>query len=110
MEWINGEQTIYGSAHCGGVCNDPVGRLGHVGYLPVQDGPTDLGVWHTYSVEINRMPTGSDGWKTEVIRWTMDKLIRMKLNGTQVGDEATWAKLARSPMSIVFNVAVGGDW
>lgn len=32
------------------------------------------------------------------------------LTGEQLGDEGVWGTLARSPLFIILNLAVGGDW
>jgi beta-glucanase (GH16 family) len=103
FEQVNGQMTGYGTIHCGtypgGPCGEPNGKGGHVGLS--DDG------WHTWTVRIDR--TAGD-WKREVIYWLLDGAVYFSVTGAQVGDQAVWATLAHSPMYIILNVAVGGNW
>ncbi|KAL2017917.1 hypothetical protein VTK56DRAFT_1509 [Thermocarpiscus australiensis] len=105
METVNGLPAAYGTAHCGsfpgGPCNEPVGRGGVVA-LP------DTG-FHTWTLQIDRSAGGGD-WRGEVIRWLYDGRVYHSLSGADIGDEGVWGTLAHSPMFMILNVAVGGDW
>ncbi|KAK3935505.1 beta-glucanase [Diplogelasinospora grovesii] len=104
METVNGILTGYGTAHCGsfpgGTCNEPVGKAGTTG-IP------DNG-WHTWSIKIDR--TNSASYTTESISWLLDGNVYHTLTGAELGDEGVWATLAHSPLFIILNLAVGGDW
>ncbi|KAH8887835.1 concanavalin A-like lectin/glucanase [Thozetella sp. PMI_491] len=103
METVNGVATGYGTAHCGtasgGVCNEPYGKGAAVG-VP------DNG-FHTWTIKIDR--TNGD-WRNEIITWLMDGQVYHTLTGNDVGDEGVWGTLAHSPLFILLNLAVGGDW
>jgi beta-glucanase (GH16 family) len=103
FEQVDGVPTGYGTAHCGqipgGVCNEPSGRPGTIG-IPSND-------FHTWSIKIDRTP---GDWTQEVISWSMDGSVYHTLRGGDLGDQGTWATLAHSPLFIILNLAVGGDW
>lgn len=104
MEQVNGDPTGYGTVHCqetpGGACNEPTGRGNKVS-MP-QDSE-----FHTWAVRIDRT---SNDWKTESIQWTLDGKGFHSLTGAEIGDQGVWATLAHSPMYVLLNVAVGGNW
>ena len=105
METVNGLPTGYGTVHCGdegggGPCNEPIGRGGTVAV-------EDFG-WHTWTLQVDR--TSAGGWKSEVIRWLRDGKVFWELTGEAVGVEGVWGTLAHSPMFVILNVAIGGDW
>ncbi|KAK3486865.1 concanavalin A-like lectin/glucanase domain-containing protein [Neurospora hispaniola] len=107
METVNGLMTGYGTVHCGGdvalggPCNEPVG-IPHTALL------LDYG-WHTWSLSIDRTNPGGD-WRAEKISWMLDGQVFGTLTGAEINDEGVWATLARSPLFIILNLAVGGDW
>jgi beta-glucanase (GH16 family) len=106
METVNGLPTGHGTLHCGattsgGPCAEPTGRTGAVA-LP-DDG------WHTWSLQIDRT-NAAGGWAGEVIKFLKDGQVFFQVSGAQLGDEGIWATLAHSPLFIILNVAVGGDW
>lgn len=105
METINGQFTNYGTVHCGnfpgGACNEPVGRAKTVG--------VDVNDWHTYRLKVDRRVPGGN-WQDETIQWEVDGQVYHTLRGSEIGEEGVWATLARSPMFMILNVAVGGDW
>ena len=103
METINGAPTAYGTTHCGspqgGPCNEPVGR-------PSTTPLGDNG-WHRWSIRFDR--TNPD-WRAESIQWLVDGNVYNTLRGADIADQAVWSTLAHSPMFIILNVAVGGNW
>ncbi|KAK4186000.1 concanavalin A-like lectin/glucanase domain-containing protein [Podospora australis] len=103
METINGVPATYGTVHCGsfpgGPCNEPVGRAQSTGISPTG--------WHTYTVRINRQ---AGNWRDEFIQWERDGEVYHTLTGAAINDEGVWGTLAHSPLFILLNVAVGGDW
>ncbi|KAK4466310.1 concanavalin A-like lectin/glucanase domain-containing protein [Cladorrhinum samala] len=105
METINGQFTNYGTVHCGsfpgGACNEPIGRAQTFG-VSVND-------WHTYRLKVDRRAPGGN-WQDETIQWEVDGQVFHTLRGSDIGEEGVWATLARSPMFMILNVAVGGDW
>lgn len=103
FERVNGDMIGYGTVHCGeeggGVCNEPNGLGRHVA-LATND-------FQTWSIVIDRR---CDSWETEKITWLLDGKPFHSLTGAQLGDQNVWATLAHSPMYVLLNVAVGGNW
>ncbi|KAM5353652.1 hypothetical protein ACJ41O_000302 [Fusarium nematophilum] len=103
FERVNGDLTGYGTVHCGheggGPCNEPEG-LGKDVVIPDND-------FHTWSIVVDRR---AKSWRDETITWLLDGAPFHSLAGAQLGDQGTWATLAHSPMYILLNVAVGGNW
>lgn len=103
LEQINGDMTAHGTVHCGdaagGLCNEPTG-LAQTTEIPDND-------WHDWAVVIDRT---SGNWETETISWSLDGHVFHVLKGGDLGDQGHWATVAHSPMYILLNVAVGGNW
>ncbi|KAH6897496.1 concanavalin A-like lectin/glucanase domain-containing protein [Thelonectria olida] len=103
FERVNGDLTGYGTVHCGqaggGPCDEPNG-LGQPVTIPNND-------FHYWALVVDRT---SGNWQTETITWLLDGQPYHTLTGAELGDEGTWATLAHSPMYILLNVAVGGNW
>ncbi|KAK0615226.1 concanavalin A-like lectin/glucanase domain-containing protein [Bombardia bombarda] len=104
METVNGIPTAYGTAHCGtnpgGPCNEPIGRSNTVS-IPNND-------FHTWTIKIDR--TNAGNFRDEVITWLRDGQVYNTLTGADLGDEGVWGTLAHSPLFMILNLAVGGDW
>ncbi|KAJ9156633.1 Glycoside hydrolase family 16 protein [Pleurostoma richardsiae] len=98
FEQVNGLLTAYGTAHCT-TCNEPTGRGGQVA--------TDNSEWHTYAIKVDRT---SNNWATESVTWLRDGVEYFTLTGATVADEGTWGTLAHSPLFLILNLAVGGDF
>jgi len=105
MERVNGLDTGYGTVHCGqfpgGACNEPTGRGGAV-HIPDNN-------WHTWTVRIDRT-AASGNWRDELIQWLYDGQVYNTLRGADIGVEGVWGTLAHSPVYLLLNLAVGGDW
>ncbi|ETS84111.1 hypothetical protein PFICI_02136 [Pestalotiopsis fici W106-1] len=103
FEQVNGVPTAYGTLHCGttvgGPCAEPLGRQAAT-TLPA-DG------FNTWGVRIDR--TNSD-WTLQTIQWQLNGATFNTVTGADIADEGTWATLAHSPLYILLNLAVGGDW
>ncbi|KAI1079755.1 glycoside hydrolase family 16 protein [Whalleya microplaca] len=103
FEQVNGLPTGYGTLHCAtgttNPCLEPIGRKGTVIM------PTDG--FHVWSVTIDRT---NDDWTQQTISWQLDGNTFTTTTGAQIGDAATWSALAHSPLYLILNVAVGGDW
>ncbi|CAJ2502981.1 Uu.00g103750.m01.CDS01 [Anthostomella pinea] len=103
FEQVNGAATGYGTLHCGsdsgGPCNEPTGRAGSVA-LPTED-------FHTWGVTIDL--TNPD-WTAQTISWQLDDATYSTVTGAEIGDAPIWSSLAHSPLYMILNVAVGGDW
>ncbi|KEY68250.1 hypothetical protein S7711_04781 [Stachybotrys chartarum IBT 7711] len=102
-EQVNGDMEAHGTLHCGefpgGVCNEPTG-IAKTTSIPDNE-------FHTWSIAVDRT---SNNWQTETITWLSDGNPYHVLTGAELGDEGVWATLAHSPMYLLLNVAVGGDW
>ncbi|KFA67152.1 hypothetical protein S40285_07293 [Stachybotrys chlorohalonatus IBT 40285] len=84
-EQVNRDMEAHGALHCGeslaGVCNEPTGIAKTTSIPDNED--------HHLAVRRQPLP---------------------RLDGSELGDEGVWATLARSPMYLLLDVAVGGDW
>ncbi|KAL8308951.1 hypothetical protein RB597_000037 [Gaeumannomyces tritici] len=104
METVNGVLSGHGTTHCdvypGGICNEGLG-IGATVPLPNQD-------WHTWRLEVDRR--GKQSWRDETITWYMDGRQFHQISGARIDNERVWTSLAHSPLYIIFNVAIGGDW
>ncbi|KAK6715922.1 hypothetical protein SNK04_006876 [Fusarium graminearum] len=103
LENINGEKIGYGAVHCdktpGGICNEPGGIASNID-LPDSN-------FHVWRVQFNRR---SSNYRSQTITWYRDGRVFHRVTGAQIGNPNTWKTLCQSPLFIIFNVAVGGDW
>jgi beta-glucanase (GH16 family) len=103
MENINGQTEGFGTAHCGimngGPCQEPVGLSAGI-TIPDLD-------YHIWRVIWNRQ---SDDWLEQSITWYMDGAQYHQITGTTVGNQSAWIAMAQSPLYLILNVAVGGNW
>ncbi|KAF7541803.1 hypothetical protein G7054_g235 [Neopestalotiopsis clavispora] len=104
FEQVDGVPTAYGTLHCGtsvgGPCVEPLGKQSST-TLPAD------GSFNTWGVRIDR--TNSD-WSQQTIEWQLNGATFNTVTGADIADEGTWATLAHSPLYILLNLAVGGDW
>jgi beta-glucanase (GH16 family) len=103
FEQVNGVATGHGTLHCGSVpggpCHETTGLGGTVG-MPL-DG------FHEWSVRVDL--TSSD-WRAQAISFLLDGRAYFTVRGADLNDGPVWSTLAHSPLYMVMNVAVGGDW
>lgn len=103
FENVNGQAIGHATVHCdvypNGLCNEPTGLTNST---PLPDNQ-----FHVWRVEINRK---SNNFKQQTITWFMDGKQFHQVTGTQIDDADVWASLAQSPLYIILNVAVGGNW
>ncbi|KAI0877499.1 glycoside hydrolase family 16 protein [Hypoxylon argillaceum] len=103
FEQVNGVATGHGTLHCGdnpgGPCHETTGRSGTV--------PMALTGFHTWSVKIDL--TNAD-WRAQTIAFMLDGATYYTVSGADLNDGPVWSTLAHSPMYMILNVAVGGDW
>lgn len=103
MENVNGQKIGYGAVHCdqapGGICNEPNGIASNV-QLPDSN-------YHVWRVQFDRR---SSNLRSQSITWYLDGRVFHRVTGAQVGNAKVWKSLCHSPMFVIFNVAVGGDW
>lgn len=103
MEQVSGGPTAYATAHCGvypgGPCQEPLGRQASIGLIDDN--------WHTWAVTID---VRDANWTRQTIIWTKDGQEFQRLTGSDIADQPTWGTLAHSPLYILMNVAVGGNW
>ncbi|KAH7030797.1 glycoside hydrolase family 16 protein [Microdochium trichocladiopsis] len=104
FEQVSGHDQGWGTVHCGhmggGPCNEPSG-LQTSTVLPAD------GVFNEWAVTIDL--TNPD-WRAQTLTWQLNGNTFKSLCGADLGDEATWATLAHSPLYLTLNVAVGGNW
>ncbi|KAF5589855.1 endo-1 3(4)-beta-glucanase [Fusarium pseudoanthophilum] len=103
MENVNGQKIGYGAVHCdkapGGICNEPNGIASNV-QLPDSK-------YHVWRVQFDRR---SSNLRSQSITWYLDGRVFHRVTGAQVNNTKVWKSLCHSPMFVIFNVAVGGDW
>ncbi|KAH6649171.1 beta-glucanase [Truncatella angustata] len=100
FEQVNGVPTAYGTVHCdASACDEPNGLKATVA-MPTEG-------FNTYGVRIDL--TNSD-WTQQTIQWQLNGVTYNTLTGATIADQGIWATLAHSPLYILLNVAVGGDW
>ncbi|KAI1366144.1 glycoside hydrolase family 16 protein [Xylaria arbuscula] len=103
FEQVNGLATGHGTLHCGsesgGPCHETTGRSGTV--------PMALNGFHTWSVKIDL--TNSD-WRAQTISFQVDGNTYYTVSGADLNDAPVWSTLAHSPLYMILNVAVGGNW
>jgi beta-glucanase (GH16 family) len=105
MENVDGQNTEYGTLHCGtapgGPCNEFNGRGGHTPCALT----TCQEAFHTYRVEIDRSAS------PEQIRWYLDGQVFWHVSSTDPGmDATTWANAVDHPFFIIFDLAMGGGF
>ncbi|KAK8096066.1 glycoside hydrolase family 16 protein [Apiospora kogelbergensis] len=103
METVNGQLLGHGTIHCdvypGGVCNEPTG-IGAQVAIPDQ-------AWHVWRIEFDLR---NGDWAAQTLQWSLDGNVFQTVSGARIGNQAVWNALAHSPMYILLNMAVGGDW
>ncbi|KAL7940615.1 family 16 glycoside hydrolase [Trichoderma barbatum] len=99
FEQINGAMAGQGTIHCEQSQSQTCGMFGKVTI------PNDS--FHTWVLRIDRTPTT---WQAETLEWYMDGIPFFKITGTDISNQTTWSTIAQSPMYIILNLAVGGDW
>ncbi|KAI1178080.1 glycoside hydrolase family 16 protein [Nemania sp. FL0916] len=103
FEQVNGIATGHGTLHCGsnqgGPCHETTGRSGTIA-MPLEG-------FHTWSVKIDL--TNGD-WRAQTISFQMDGNTYSTVSGADINDAPVWSTLAHSPMYMILNVAIGGDW
>jgi beta-glucanase (GH16 family) len=103
FENINGQNSVHGVAHCDtypyGACLEPVGLAAET---PLLDNKM-----HVWRIEINRT---ASSWEDQTITWFSDGKQYHKIEGGELFDSGVWASLAQSPLYLILNVAMGGDW
>ncbi|KAF4339893.1 endo-1 3(4)-beta-glucanase [Fusarium beomiforme] len=103
MENVNGQQIGYSAVHCdkapGGICNEPNGISSNT---PLPDAN-----FHVWRVQFDRR---SSNLRSQSITWYMDGKVFNRVTGAQIGNATVWKALCHSPLYVIFNVAVGGDW
>ncbi|KAI1432677.1 glycoside hydrolase family 16 protein [Xylaria sp. CBS 124048] len=103
FEQVNGVPQGHGTLHCGtaqgGPCHETNGLSGTVS-MPL-DG------FHTWSVEIDLT---NSNWRSQSIAFQLDGKTYYTVTGADLNDAPVWSTLAHSPLYMIFNVAVGGNW
>ncbi|KAI1328493.1 putative endo-1,3(4)-beta-glucanase [Xylariaceae sp. FL0255] len=103
LETIDGQFTGHGTVHCdvspGGICDETTGLGGPVSFSG--------NGWQTWSVEIDRT---ASAWQQNSITFKLNGNEYWQVTGATIGDLSVWQTLVASPLYIIVNVAVGGDW
>ncbi|KAI1331665.1 glycoside hydrolase family 16 protein [Xylariaceae sp. FL0255] len=103
FEQVNGVMEGHGTLHCG---TDPGGPCDETDGISAEVALADDD-FHTWSVKIDL--TNSD-WTAQTISFQLDGNTYQTVTGASINDQAVWSTLAHSPMYMILNVAVGGDW
>ena len=103
MENINGQNTWYGTLHCGvnpgGPCNETTG----IGANASGFSPSLQTSYHVYRLEFDKSVS------PQQLRWYVDGVQRHTVNATQV-DATTWDNATNHGFFVIFNLAIGGGW
>lgn len=103
LENVNGNNTLYGTFHCGvnpgGPCNETNGIGGNTSAA----NPTLQAAFHTYRIEWDKSVSPNQ------IRWYLDGVQYHTVNENQV-DATTWTNAFNHGYFIILNVAMGGGW
>lgn len=103
LEQVNGNNTAYGTLHCGtnpgGPCNESTG-LGHSTACP---GAACSGAWHDYTVILDRSTS------PEQLRWYVDGTRYGTVTSAQTGTTA-WNNATHHGFFMILNVAMGGGF
>lgn len=97
FEQINGDMMGYGTIHCD---ESPECGLSRGVIIPDND-------FHTWALRIDRT---SGNWQTETLELLLDGTVFFSMNGIDIGNQETWSILAQSPLYLILNLAVGGNY
>lgn len=97
FEQINGDMIGHGTIHCD---ESPECGLSREVILPDND-------FHTWALKIDRT---SGNWQTETLELLLDGTVFFSIRGIDIGNQETWSSLAQSPLYVILNVAVGGNY
>ena len=104
MENVQGQNTEYGTFHCGvapgGPCNEYNGLGGTTSCVT---GGTCQSGFHTYAVEWDQSVS------PQQLRWYLDGVQFFHVDSTQV-DATTWANATDHGYFLILNVAMGGSF
>jgi beta-glucanase (GH16 family) len=101
LEAINADGKGHGTLHCGTVQGGPCHEMAGLGST------TSLaaGVFHKWTFVVDRTESA---WWQQSLTWYRDGAEYHRVSGADIGDFATWVKIAHSPFFLILNVAVGG--
>ncbi|KAJ6788624.1 hypothetical protein PWT90_10145 [Aphanocladium album] len=103
METVNGELTGHGTLHChvspGGICNEGTGITSNVKF--------DNRGWYTWRLDLDLSPSD---WSQQKILWFLNGQQFHAVSGAQINNQLVWSSLTASPLFLILNVAVGGNW
>ncbi|MFZ6027001.1 MAG: glycoside hydrolase family 16 protein [Chloroflexota bacterium] len=103
MENINGQNTWYGTLHCGTNPGGPCNETSGIGANASGFSPSLQAGFHTYRVEWDKSVTPNQ------VRWYVDGIQRHSVNASQL-DATTWSNAFDHGYFIILNVAIGGGW
>lgn len=103
LESPNGVSRTWHTVHCGTNPGGPCDETNGVG----GDAAFSRGEFHVVSVEISRE---AGNWQDEEVRYAVDGVPSVTINGGRIGDFGAWEGLVHSPMFLLLNVAVGGGF
>lgn len=103
MENVNGQNTEYGTLHCGTNPGGPCNETSGIGGSTPGGSPSLQTAFHTYRIEFDRSVS------PEEIRWYLDGVKFHTVKANQV-DATTWTNATNHGFFIILNVAIGGGW
>ncbi len=102
LENVNGDNLVHGTLHCGVENGGPCHEHNGLGAQTTCPGGPCQGRWHTYALEWDRSTS------PEQLRWYVDGTQYHTVKSSDM-DASAWAKATHGGMTIIFNVAIGGD-
>ena len=102
LENVNGDGKVHGTLHCGVENGGPCNEHNGLGAQTTCSGGSCQGRFHVYAVEWDRSSS------PEELRWYVDGTQYHSVKASAM-DAKTWAAATHGAMTIIFNVAIGGD-
>ncbi|MFN8443819.1 MAG: glycoside hydrolase family 16 protein [Caldilineaceae bacterium] len=103
LENINGQNTWYGTLHCGVNPGGPCRETNGIGANASAISPTLQSAYHVYRFEFDKSVT------PQQLRWYVDGVQRHTVNANQM-DATTWDNATNHGFFILLNLAIGGGW
>jgi hypothetical protein len=104
LENVNGDEKVHGTLHCGIQDGGPCKEHNGLGRETTCPGSPCQGNFHIYAFEWDLSSS------PEELRWYVDGVLYHTVRSTDVGDAKTWDEATHGSMTIIFNVAMGGDF
>jgi hypothetical protein len=103
LENVNGQPQVHGTLHCGQEQGGPCKEHNGLGEATACPGSPCQGNFHAYALEWDLSSS------PEQLRWYVDGRLFHTVRSTDMSSDA-WNQATHGSMTIIFNVAMGGDF